>query len=299
VRATENICRNRILVIGASGHVGAEVVSGLLAKGTEVRAMTRNPASAGLPLEAEVVYGDLALPETLDTCLDGIDTVFMVWCAPADAAAPALERIAKRARRIVYLSAPLKTPHPFFQQPNPSRALAERIEGLIESSGLGWTFLRPGIFALNSVGWWSAQIRAGDVARWPYTEVHTAPIHQRDIAEVAVETLCNDEHAGREYVLTGPQSLNQAEQIAIIGDVIGRSLRVEEISRDEAERELPMPPFVLKMLLDAWSAASGQPAFITSAFAEILKRPPRTFRDWAMENAAEFRQVEQTPGAAR
>src|SRR5437660_4554555 len=114
---------NRILVIGGTGTVGRQVVSRLAATGARVRAMARNPDAARLPPQVEVVRGDLTFPETLDGCLDGIDTVFLVWVAPPAAVAPALERIAKCARRIVFLSAPLKTAHPFFQQPNPVRLL--------------------------------------------------------------------------------------------------------------------------------------------------------------------------------
>src|SRR5881397_3954544 len=136
---------NRILIIGASGNVGRQVLCQLPAAGARVRALVRNPHTAGLPPHVEVVRGDLTLAETLDECLDGIDAVFLVWTAPPAAVGPALERIAKHARRIVYLSAPLKTPHPLFQQPNPIRALAEQIERMIETSGLEWTFLRPGM----------------------------------------------------------------------------------------------------------------------------------------------------------
>jgi uncharacterized protein YbjT (DUF2867 family) len=102
---------NHILIIGSTGTVGRRVVSGLEAAGVQVRTLLRNPAAARFPLQIEVVRGDLT-PETLDACLHGIDTVFLVWTAPAGAVAPALERIAKHARRIVFLSAPLKTPHP-------------------------------------------------------------------------------------------------------------------------------------------------------------------------------------------
>jgi uncharacterized protein YbjT (DUF2867 family) len=177
-----------------------------------------------------------------------------------------------------------------FQQPNASRARAERIERLIETSGLEWTFLRPGMFALNAVGWWASQIRAGDVVRWPYLAVPTAPIDERDIAAVAVRVLCDEGHAGAEYVLTGPQSLTQFEQVATIGSALGRTLKIEEIAPEDWLRQLPafMPPFVANYLLDAWAAAAGQPAFVTSTFAEITGRPPRSFRDWANANAAQF-----------
>lgn len=283
---------NRILVIGSTGNVGREVVVQLAETGARFRAMTRNPDAAGLPPKVEVVRGDLTVPDTLDRCLQEIDTVFMVWVAPPGAVAGALERIASHARRIVFLTAPLKTPHPFFQQPNPSRDVAERIERLIETSGMEWTFLRAGMFAGNARHFWAPRIRAGDVVRWPYLDAPTAPTDERDLAAVAVRTLCENGHAGAEYVLTGPQSLTQAEQVHTIGRAIGRSLRVEEMSPDEARSEL-LPVLgsstVVNMLLNAWAAAIGQPAFVTSTFVELTGTPPRTFFEWATDHAAEFR----------
>jgi uncharacterized protein YbjT (DUF2867 family) len=282
---------NHILVIGGTGTVGRQVLSRLAATGAHIRALARNPSAAGLPPQVEVVRGDLTLPETLDGCLEGIDTVFLVWTAPPAAVAPALERIAKHARRIVLLSAPIKTAHPLFQQPNPGKALFEQIERLIKTSGLQWTFLRPGMFAANALSWWAPQIRAGDVVRWPYLDAPTAPIDERDIAAVAVRALCEDGHAGAEYVLTGPQSLSQFEQVSTISRVIGRLLRVEEISPDEARTELLRigPLVAVNMLLSAWAAAIGQPAHVTSTMVEITGAQPRTFFEWATDNAAEFR----------
>jgi uncharacterized protein YbjT (DUF2867 family) len=158
-------------------------------------------------------------------------------------------------------------------------------------SGLHWTFLRPGMFARNALHWWAPQIRSGDVVRWPYLAVPTAPIDERDIAAVAVRALCEDGHAGAEYVLTGPQSLSQAEQISTIGRVLGRSLRVEEISPEDAPGELAttMPAPIVNILLNAWAAAIGQPAFVTSTVAEITGTSARTFRHWATDHAAKFR----------
>ena len=281
---------NRILVIGGTGTVGRQVVSRLAAASVQVRALVRNPSATRFPPQVEVVRGDLTLPETLDSCLDGIDTVFLVWTAPAAAVGPALERIVGHARRIVLLSAPIKTAHPLFQQPNPLRALFEQIEQQIEASGLQWTFLRPGMFAANALSWWAPQIRAGDVVRWPYLDAPTAPIDERDIAAVAVRALCEDGHAGAEYVLTGPQSLSQFEQVYTIASVIGRSLRIEEISPDEARRELlrigPLP--AVNMLLQAWAAAMGQHAHVTSTVAEITAVPAKSFLEWATDNAAQF-----------
>jgi uncharacterized protein YbjT (DUF2867 family) len=147
--------------------------------------------------------GDLTCPDTLDACLAGIDTVFLVWTAPAAAVAPALERIAKYARRIVFLSAPLKTRHPFFQQANPSRALAEQVERTIEAFGTRMDISTAGNVRAECPALLGPQIRAGGVVRWPYLAAPTAPVDERDIAAVAVRTLTEDGHAGMEYVLTG------------------------------------------------------------------------------------------------
>jgi len=280
---------NHILIIGATGTVGRQVVQQLSSTGLPVRALVRNPAAANLPPSAHVIQGDLTLPETLDASLNGIDTVFLVFAAPPSAFAPALDQIAKHARRIVFLSAPLKTPHPLFQQPNPSRAHAEHMERLIETSGLQWTFLRPGMFAANALHWWAPQIQASNVVRWPYLSVPTAPIDERDIAAVAVRALTEAHHAGAEYVLTGPESLTQFEQIGIIGRTIGRSLHIEELSPDDARREWQAwPAPVVDMLLNAWAAAAGQPAFITQTVKELTGTPARTFLTWATDHATQF-----------
>src|SRR5258708_35665455 len=175
---------NRVLVTGATGRVGRQVLSQLTAMGVQVRALVRDPHTADLPPHVDVVRGDLTLPETLDECLDGIDAVFLVWTAPPAAVTPALERIAKHARRIVFLSSPYKTAHPFFQagQPNPIRELHAEIERLIETSGAQWTFLRPGMIAANALWWWAPQFRAGGhVIRWPCLARPTAPIDDRSL----------------------------------------------------------------------------------------------------------------------
>jgi len=153
------------------------------------------------------------------------------------------------------------------------------------------TFLRPGMFASNALFWWAPQIRAGDVVRWPHLAAPSAPIDERDIAAVGVRALCEDGHARAEYVLTGPQSLSQFEQLSTIGRVTGRSFRIEEMSPDDARREWATfwSASVINMLLDAWAAAIGLPAFVTSTFEEITGAPARTFREWATDHAPDFR----------
>src|SRR5207248_7620874 len=92
-RPTVRSCSmNRILVIGATGRIGREVVTQLAGMGAPVRALTRSPDGSCFPRGFDVMQADLTVPESLDGCLDGIDTVFLVWTAPPAAIAPALER---------------------------------------------------------------------------------------------------------------------------------------------------------------------------------------------------------------
>ena len=164
------------------------------------------------------------------------------------------------------------------------------IERLIADAGLASTIIRPGMFASNALHWWAPAIRDGDVVRWPYGAAETAPIDERDVAAVAARALYEDGHAGGDYVLTGPESLSQAEQVRIIGDVIGRRIRFEELSPDEFRRETAgtWPRPVVDMLLAAWGATIGQPAFVTSTVSDVLGSPARTFRQWVADHAAAF-----------
>lgn len=233
-------------------------------------------------------------PASVDAALDRVSTVFLVWTVSPATAPAVIARLAehpsRHPRRVVYLSAPYRTPHPFFQQPNPMRELHAEIERLLATTGLDVAVLRPGMFASNALHWWAPQIRAGDVVRWPFAAAETAPIDERDIAAVAARVLTDDRHAQVDCVLTGPESLSQAAQVQAIGEAIERPLRLEELSPDDFRREAEgtWPSGVADMLLAAWQATSGYQAFVTSAVHEILGAPPRTFRRWAADHAAAF-----------
>jgi uncharacterized protein YbjT (DUF2867 family) len=110
------------------------------------------------------------------------------------------------------------------------------------------------------------------------------------VAAVAARTLYQDGHAGGDYVLTGPESLSQAEQVSIIGDVLGRRIEFEELSPDEfrSETEGSWPRPVVDMLLAAWGATMGRPAFITSTVSDILGSAPRSFRQSVADYATAF-----------
>lgn len=279
-----------MLVTGATGRVGRAVVDLLADAGVPVRALVRRSESAAaLPTNVEIVTGDLTVPESLDEALYAVNTVFLVWTAPAHSAAAVVERLAAQTQRVVYLSAPHQTPHPFFQQPNPMAALHAKIERLISAAGLESTIIRPGMFASNALLWWAAAIRGDGVVRWPYGEAETAPVDDRDVAAVIARTLCEDGHADGDYVLTGPESLSQARQVSIIGEALGRPITFVEQSPDDFRRETPEASrSAVDMLLAAWDATMRHPAYITSTVSDILGTPPRTFRQWAIDHATAF-----------
>jgi uncharacterized protein YbjT (DUF2867 family) len=93
-----------------------------------------------------------------------------------------------------------------------------------------------------------------------------------------------------EYVLTGPKSLTQREQVHIIGDAIGRPLRFEELAPETARQQLltMMPPSIADMLLNAYAAAVDRPSFVTFTVAKVTGVAARSFHDWAVGHAADF-----------
>jgi uncharacterized protein YbjT (DUF2867 family) len=282
--------QSKILATGATGHVGREVVSGLMDAGSDVRALTRDPNSADLPAGVEVARGDLSDPETLDAGLDGVEAVFLVWPFLTAEAAPAVvDAVRKHARRIVYLSS-MSVRDDVEQQAEPISAFHADLEHSIERSGLEWTFLRCSGFATNTLGW-AKQIRADGFVRWPYGAASRSLIHERDIAAVAVRALSGDGHGGAKYLLTGPRALTQVEQVRIIGEAIGRPLRFEEISPEAARQQMVgyLPSSAVDGALDAWAKMVAEPEPVTSVVEEITGVPARTFREWAFGHADNFR----------
>lgn len=279
-----------VLVIGATGRVGRLVVTELTKAGVPVRALTRRPAAAALPQSVEVVAGDLTVPESIDGALQGVRAVFLLWTAPPATAPAVIERLAAHARRVVLLSSPHTVPHPFFQQPNPMARFHRDLERVLAAAGLEATIIRPGMFASNTVFWWGPSIRKGDLVRWPYGAAETAPIDERDVAAVAARALCDEGHVGGDYVLTGPESLSQAEQVRIVGATIGRAIEFLEISPDDFRRDTAdtWPRPVVDMLLAAWGATMGRPALVTSTVRDTLGSPPRTFREWVADHVDAF-----------
>jgi uncharacterized protein YbjT (DUF2867 family) len=275
------------LIIGATGRVGRQVVGGLMDRGAAVRAVTRRPLEGGLPGEVDFAYGDLSDPASLKPCLQGIDSVFMLWpfTSPeaASALAPAVvDVIARYAQRLVYLSAQAAVSQP--------KSVWAVVEQAIQRSSLNWTFLQPTGFAANTLIW-ADQIRAGDVVRWPYGTACRSPIDERDIAAVAVRALIEPGHHDARYVLTGPAAITQIEQVRAIGKAIDRSLHWEELSREEARRNLAAvfgDAAFAEVALSSWARFVTEPEVVTTTVRDVTREPARTFDEWAVANAAAF-----------
>ncbi|MFC7330764.1 NAD(P)H-binding protein [Marinactinospora rubrisoli] len=284
--------RTPVLVTGATGNVGRHVVTRLLAEGVPVRALTRDPATAGLPDGVAGYRGDLSEPATLREALDGAGAVFLVWPFLTAEAAPAvLERVAGHTERLVYLSSSgVRDDLP--EQADPINAFHADIERMVRATGLDWTFLRAGGFAANALQW-AGQIRATGVVRAPFGTASRALIHEADIAAVAVRALLDDGHSEATHILTGPAPLTQAEQVRLIGEAIGRPTRFVEQPPEEARADMVAagwPENVVDGILNAHSAMTkGAAGQVTGTVQAVTGRPARTFAEWARDHADDFR----------
>ncbi|WP_262849534.1 NAD(P)H-binding protein [Mumia quercus] len=277
-----------ILVTGATGKVGRRLVERLAGDGHKVRAMSRSVNRADLPAGVDALAGDLLDLDALGDAADGARATFLLWpfSEPEHAArlAPGVvATIAARSPRVVHLSAQAAE-----RSPDSFWAIVERE---VEARAQEWTQLRPVGFAANTA-MWADQIRAGDVVRWPFGEARRPLVDERDIAAVAALALTRDGHAGHRYVLTGPELLRQDEQVELIGQALGRTVRWEEMTRDEARALLrtalggfSSPDTVL----DAWESFIEHPEPVTTTVADVTGTSPRRFATWARDRVDLFR----------
>ena len=271
-----------ILVTGARGNVGGEVVAALAASGEAVRALVREPARVSLP--AEVVAGDLELPESLTPALDGVSAVFLLggWSDMPGIVA----RIENAgARRVVLLTSRCVVGG------KPDNAVTRMwldAEAAVRASGLESTILRPSGFQSNALRW-RDQLRDGDVVRAPWPDVPIAAIDPADIAAVAAIALTDG--AGPELELSGPEALLPAGQVAILSDTLGRRLRFEPLADARAREEMlaaGTPAPIVDALFRFFSDGEYDDSPVVDTVRAITGRPPSSFVDWARAHAHTF-----------
>ncbi|MGO8692675.1 MAG: SDR family oxidoreductase [Rectinemataceae bacterium] len=278
-----------ILVTGATGTIGGNIVAELLAKGKSCRILTRDPAKAAhFDPGVERAIGDLDRPETLEVAFAGIDRVFLVTADTRQD--KAVIEAGKRCglKHIVKLSTqeagwtPVRG-HGHWHY--------ERQE-LIRNSGLDWTFLQPCMF-MSATLVWGPSIRRGGIVRYPGGDGKFAPIDPADIAAAAAAALTEPGHSVRSYELTGPQLLTMKDMANAIGEVLGRPISYADQPEAEFVKEalaMGLPKYLAAGLAETFTLIRrGDFAHTTTAVKDATGREPRSYGRWAKDHEAAFR----------
>ncbi|GGN54888.1 nucleotide-diphosphate-sugar epimerase [Streptomyces kronopolitis] len=283
-----------IVVTGATGNIGRRLVDHLLADGAAVRALTRDPARAALPAGAETVRADLTGAQDLAPLLAGADALYLNLAAGGEQAVTALvdAAVAAGVRRIVLNSSMAVTGTPADDTNHIARmhAAAERT---VRASGLEWTFVRGSNYSANTLAW-APSIRASGVVRDAHPGAQGSPVHEADLADVAAVALLDrgGAHQGQAYLVTGPEVLTIAQQVAEIGRATGRETRVEQISEEAAAEAMAGPHFPLeaaRQLVALFGTMVDAPTFpVSDAVPRVTGHPGRTYAEWARDHAADF-----------
>jgi uncharacterized protein YbjT (DUF2867 family) len=214
-----------ILVIGATGNVGRPLVAQLINRRGLVRAVTRNPDTASLPPEAQIVQADPTKPETLDRALDGVTAIFLNARAVQKTGPEVLAAAAGAGVTRAVALAASNVDEDVSRQPSRWRGDFNReLEQAVLGSGLEWVSLRPNEYASNYLTLWGTQLRRGDIIHGSYGDSEHAPIDERDIAAVAVEALLDDHLLGQKLTLTGPHSQSERELAQDLARVLNRPI---------------------------------------------------------------------------
>ncbi|MEU2160710.1 NAD(P)H-binding protein [Streptomyces chengbuensis] len=273
----------KILVAGATGTVGRQVVAELLDRGHAVRALTRDPdrARTSLPAGAEAVRGDLTDPSSLAPALEGVTGLHLItfggeYMAPLETG-PEIVALAREAgvRRITVLNGGGDTP----------------LQDAVQKSGLAWTVLMPVEFMANALEW-AEGIRAEDTVREPFTDRLSAMVHEADIGAVGAVALTEDGHDGETYLITGPEVLSLQDKVDALARARGKAIALTELTPDEAVarwRAAGLPQDVVDFLIDVYGNTPPEGRTVVDTVRRVTGRPARTFAEWAAEHAPAFR----------
>jgi uncharacterized protein YbjT (DUF2867 family) len=284
-----------ILITGASGNVGREVVKQIAETGAEVRACFQSlNKAAAVPSGVETVRLDYNQPETVRAALTGVDRVFLV--GPPTAELPALERMAidvikqSHVRQVVKLSAMGGREAIFPRQHAES-------EDYIQSSGVPYTFLRPNGFMQNMVTYNGPTINTQNAFYGSVGDGRVSHIDVRDVAAVAVKTLTENGHAGSSYTLTGPEALTHREIARILSGTLGREIRYIDLPAPQLKQALlaaGVPEWSVDALLDLERLyREGKAATVTRDVEQILGRKPIGYSQFLRDNKNAFEAKER------
>jgi uncharacterized protein YbjT (DUF2867 family) len=287
-----------ILITGASGNVGKEVLKQVVQTGARVRAAFQSAAKAATaPSGVEVVTMDYTQPETVRAALNGVERVFLV--GPPAKNLVALERQAmdeiKRSRvsHVVKLSAMGGRDSIFPRQHGES-------EAYIQASGVAYTFLRPNGFMQNFVIYNSGTINGQNAFYGCQGDGRVSHVDLRDIAATAVKTLTDDGHEDRIYTLTGPTALTNADAAQILSDDVGREIRYVDMPPEQFKQALlgaGVPEWSADALIDLQRLyREGGASEVTSDIEHLLGRKPISFEQFSRDYRQAFEVEERAAG---
>ena len=274
-----------ILVTGATGNIGGELVRTLAQAGEQVRALTRDGQADGPPAGVEQAAGDLNSPDSLRPAMAGARRMFLMPGYEGMARTLAYAREAG-VGHVVMLSGNSAASG---DTSNAVSAYMIESETTLRASGLPWTILRPFGFMSNTLQW-IPQLAAGDVVHAPFAGVAVAMIDPSDIAAVAALALTSAGHEGAIYHLTGPEPLCPADRARILGGVLGRDLEFQAQPDDVARAEMSaaMPAAYVDAFFSFYVDGTLDESAPLPTVAELTGRPPRTFEQWARAHAGAF-----------
>jgi uncharacterized protein YbjT (DUF2867 family) len=277
-----------LLVTGATGNIGTELVKQLAAQGVPLRVVSRDKAKvSALDQRVDRILGDLRHRSTVQLAVSGVERVFMISLIydESQVADQMLIEEAQRAgvRQIVKIS----SLGVHLAEGNAIGRLHREKEQVIEKSGMAWTFLRPGSFMSNALQW-APTIKAEGTVFNPMGEGKYAPIAPRDIARVAALALTTSGHEGKAYDLTGPELLSTPEQVQILSKILGKPIECVDIPVGvvaERLQKLGVSAFLATGLISLWNRIKeGNGAFQNNEVERLTGHPAQTFEDWAREH---------------
>jgi uncharacterized protein YbjT (DUF2867 family) len=270
-----------ILVTGATGTVGRNIVKYLVEAGQQVRALTRSPAKASFPAGVEVVAGDLGATETLAAAMKGITALHLINFDGGTGG------LLENGQQIIDLAISAGVRRVTVLQGGQTGS----VEQAVEASDLEWTYIQPVEFMSNMLEW-ADSIRAEGVVQAPYADRRTAIVHEADIGAVAGAVLAAGGYGGQALTVTGPEVLTPRALVHTIGAAIGKDIRLIELSEAEAREQWQAsgyPEEVIEFFVWALGNTPTVGYTVAPTVEQVTGRPARTFAQWAAEHADVFR----------
>jgi (4-alkanoyl-5-oxo-2,5-dihydrofuran-3-yl)methyl phosphate reductase len=281
-----------ILVTGATGNIGSELVKLLVAKGEPVRVISRDEKKVShLDPSVQRVIGDRHDASIVRKAAQGADKVFMLAML-FDKNHEADRLLVEEAKQAGVGQILMISSNSVRLEGNEIGRLHREKEQLVEDSGIPWTPLRPGGFMSNAILWWAETIKSQSKVFNPAGNGKTAPISPYDIAAVAAVALTSPGHEGKAYDLTGAELLSAPEQVEILSKVIGKSIECVDIPDEVAAERITatgLPEPLVKSLDELWMQVRKEAyTFHTNEVERLTGQPAQTFETWCYEHRSAF-----------